>query len=127
MDQARADSIFSAVPEKAPLDDSFYNLNPQERLLKLGKERKGAIFLDIGCCFANDIRKAVINDYPVENAIASDLEADFWRLGHQLFKSTAETFSVRFVPGDALDANFLKQVPPFYTPETPRPDLHSPR
>ncbi|KAL6304242.1 hypothetical protein BKA93DRAFT_879740 [Sparassis latifolia] len=126
MDQARADSIFSAMPEKAPLDDSFYNLNPQERVCQgppAPEARQGAQSILV----ANDIRKAVINDYPVENAIASDLEADFWRLGHQLFKSTAETFSVRFVPGDALDANFLKQVPPFYTPETPRPDLHSPR
>ncbi|TFY62957.1 hypothetical protein EVG20_g6512 [Dentipellis fragilis] len=43
-------------------------------LLKLGKEREGAIFLDIGCCFGNDVRKAVADGYPVQNAIASDLQ-----------------------------------------------------
>ncbi|GBE89376.1 Methyltransferase ausD [Sparassis crispa] len=96
------------------------------QLLKLGKERKGAIFLDIGCCFGNDVRKAIVDGYPIENAIASDLEADFWRLGHQLFTSTAETFPVPFLPGDAFNADFLKPVPPFYAPpETPRPDLRS--
>ncbi|KAI0932684.1 hypothetical protein AcW2_001238 [Taiwanofungus camphoratus] len=42
-------------------------------LLKLGKERAGAIFLDIGCCFGNDARKAVADGYPVQNVVASDL------------------------------------------------------
>ncbi|OCH86593.1 hypothetical protein OBBRIDRAFT_737703 [Obba rivulosa] len=93
-------------------------------LLKLGEERKGAIFLDIGCCFGNDVRKTVADGYPVENVIASDLQAEFWQLGHQLFRSTPKTFPVPFLAGDAFDQNFLKRVPPFYTaPETPAPDL----
>ncbi|KAI0275325.1 hypothetical protein BC834DRAFT_43972 [Gloeopeniophorella convolvens] len=30
-------------------------LFPYQDLLKLGREREGAIFLDIGCCFGNDV------------------------------------------------------------------------
>ncbi|KAI0932444.1 hypothetical protein AcW1_000430 [Taiwanofungus camphoratus] len=94
------------------------------KLLKLGKERKGAIFLDIGCCFGNDVRKAVADGFPVEGAIASDLRPEFWELGHKLFNSTPETFPVPFLPGDAFDAHFLKPVPPFYSfPEMPAPAL----
>ncbi|CDO69705.1 hypothetical protein BN946_scf184851.g93 [Trametes cinnabarina] len=103
-----------------------------EQLLTLGKERKGAIFLDIGCCFGNDIRKAVYDGYPIENVVASDLHPalmqsirpEFWELGHKLFKSTPETFPVPFISGDAFDPAHLEPIPPFYSPPaTPRPEL----
>ncbi|TFY73959.1 hypothetical protein EWM64_g10053, partial [Hericium alpestre] len=41
--------------------------------LKLGKERPGAILFDIGCCFGNDVYKAVADSYPAENVVTSDL------------------------------------------------------
>ncbi|KZT04788.1 uncharacterized protein LAESUDRAFT_682254 [Laetiporus sulphureus 93-53] len=96
------------------------------QLLKLGKEREGAIFLDIGCCFGNDIRKAISDGFPIHNAIASDLEADFWKLGHRLFNSSSETFPVPFVPGDIFSPTFLAPSPPFSTPpSTPAPHFPS--
>ncbi|KAI0374558.1 hypothetical protein BV20DRAFT_987955 [Pilatotrama ljubarskyi] len=95
-----------------------------KQFLALGKERKGAIFLDIGCCFGNDIRKAVYDGYPIENCVGSDLHPEFWELGHKLFRSTPETFPVPFVPGDAFDPTHLEAVPPFYSPaDTPVPQL----
>ncbi|KAL6303050.1 hypothetical protein BKA93DRAFT_735608 [Sparassis latifolia] len=97
-----------------------------EHLLKLGRERKDAIFLDIGCCFGNDVRKAVADGFPIENVIASDLEQEFWNLGHSLFNSTQEKFPVPFLRGDALDEAFLPVSPPLRTPaETPAPALSS--
>ncbi|EED81259.1 predicted protein [Postia placenta Mad-698-R] len=97
-----------------------------QQLLILGKEREGAIFLDIGCCFGNDLRKAIVDGFPAENTIASDLYADFLQLGHKLFKSSPETFAAHFIPGNAFDQAFLKTVPPFYSPpKTARPDLGS--
>jgi len=94
------------------------------RLLKIGKERKGAIFLDIGCCFGNDLRKAIADGFPAENAIASDLHEEFLQLGHQLFKTTPEQLPAHFIPGNALSQEFLKTVPPFYSlSETPVADL----
>ncbi|KAI0374559.1 hypothetical protein BV20DRAFT_1049336 [Pilatotrama ljubarskyi] len=108
---------------------SFINLKlgrlpAYQQLLDLGKSRKGAIFLDIGCCFGNDIRKAVYDGYPVENCVASDLHPEFWELGHKLFKSTPETFPIPFIPGDAFDPQHLEPVPPSYSPPgTPVPRL----
>ncbi|EMD35851.1 hypothetical protein CERSUDRAFT_52912 [Gelatoporia subvermispora B] len=97
-----------------------------EQLLKLGKDRKGAIFLDIGCAFGNDIRTTIADGYPMENVVASDLRPHFWNLGLKLFMSNPETFTVPFIPGDVFDLNFLKPVAPFYTaPDTLRPDLHA--
>ena len=43
------------------------------QLLKLGKERPGALFLDLACCVGNDVRKAVADGFPVDQALASDL------------------------------------------------------
>ncbi|KAH9922692.1 hypothetical protein B0H21DRAFT_815090 [Amylocystis lapponica] len=94
------------------------------QLLKLGKEREGAIFLDIGCCFGNDIRKAIVDGFPIQNVIGSDLQAGFWDLGHKLFKSTHETFPVPFLAGDAFDPAFLPLSAPFsVSPSTPAPTL----
>ncbi|KAI0932446.1 hypothetical protein AcW2_001075 [Taiwanofungus camphoratus] len=86
------------------------------QFLRLGKERKGAIFLDIGCCFGNDLRKAVADGYPMENTIASDLHPEFWQLGHKLFNTTPETFSAPFLAGDVFDLAFLEPTQPFYSP-----------
>ncbi|SJK99966.1 uncharacterized protein ARMOST_03277 [Armillaria ostoyae] len=78
-----------------------------QQFLNLGKDRKGAVYADIGCCFGNDPRKAVADGYPVEQVIASDLLPEFWELGHGLFKSTAETFPARFIPADIFQLKGL--------------------
>ncbi|KAI0066449.1 hypothetical protein BV25DRAFT_1796896 [Artomyces pyxidatus] len=97
-------------------------------LLELGKEREGAIFLDIGCCFGNDLRKAIADGYPAKNVVASDLHGEFWDIGHKLFRDTPETLPVTFVAGDAFYAGHLEAVPPFTAlapPTTPSPDLRT--
>ncbi|KAF8962730.1 hypothetical protein BDZ97DRAFT_2020498 [Flammula alnicola] len=83
--------------------------------LKLLHERKDPILLDIGCCCAyrrtqigNDARKAVVDGWPVQNVIASDLRKGFWEYGHELFKSTPENFPAAFVAGDVFDPVMLE-------------------
>ncbi|KAF7367626.1 Methyltransferase ausD [Mycena sanguinolenta] len=88
------------------------DLPPYEEVLKLSHERDGAIFLDIGCCCGADIRRVARDGWPTENMIAIDLFADFWDVGHELFCSTAETFPVAFLSGDALDPSFLQPAAP---------------
>ncbi|KAM5531491.1 hypothetical protein V8D89_014816 [Ganoderma adspersum] len=95
-----------------------------KQLLALGKERQDPIFLDIGCCFGNDIRRVIQDGFPMGGAIGSDLYPEFWDMGHKLFKSTPKTFPVPFVPGDAFDPAFLEVAGPFSSPPNePRPDL----
>lgn len=56
------------------------------------------------------------------NLICSGL----WDLGHELFRSTQDTFPVPFIEGDILDPSFLAPVSPFTAespPQTQRPDL----
>ncbi|KAH8119900.1 hypothetical protein DFH11DRAFT_1685360 [Phellopilus nigrolimitatus] len=93
-------------------------------LLKMGKERPGAIFIDFACCFGSDARKAIADGYPMENVVTADLEQVFWDLGNKLFRTTPETFPVPFVQCDALDPAHIAPRAPFYAPpDTPRPDL----
>jgi len=73
------------------------------RALELEKSRPGAIFLDIGCCVGTDVRKATHDGWPMSQVIATDLEAGFWDVGHKLFRTTPETYPVKFLAGDALD------------------------
>ncbi|EMD37497.1 hypothetical protein CERSUDRAFT_154156 [Gelatoporia subvermispora B] len=96
------------------------------KCLQLGRERKDAIFLDIGCGFGNDVRAIITDGYPIENVVASDLKHEFWDLGHKLFRSTAESLPVPFLEGDVFDPSFLSPSHPFYSPpDTPSPDLNS--
>ncbi|KAJ7685867.1 hypothetical protein B0H17DRAFT_842284, partial [Mycena rosella] len=83
-----------------------------QKVLALGRERKGAILLDLGCCFGTDIRKAASDGFPLQNLLASDLHPEFWMLGHELFGSTPESFPVPFLVGDALDSDFLTPSKP---------------
>lgn len=78
-----------------------------QELLKLGKERKGALYLELACCVGNDVRKTVSDGFPVDQVIASDLEPEFWELGHKLFKTTPETFPVPFIQADAFNPTHL--------------------
>ncbi|KAF9466489.1 hypothetical protein BDZ94DRAFT_170819 [Collybia nuda] len=95
-----------------------------QNVLRLGRERPGGILLDIGCCFGNDIRKAVADGWPVNGVIASDLHKGFWDLGHELFRTTPTTFPVPFVPGDAFDPAHIAPREPFYQrPEIPHRPL----
>ncbi|KZS95908.1 hypothetical protein SISNIDRAFT_451557 [Sistotremastrum niveocremeum HHB9708] len=86
---------------------SRYPIYPQ--ILKLGRERPGAILLDIGCCFGNDARKAVADGFPIDQVITSDL-----REGHKFYKSTPESYPVRFIPGDIFDPALIAPAEPLY-------------
>ncbi|KAE9390976.1 hypothetical protein BT96DRAFT_959659 [Gymnopus androsaceus JB14] len=83
------------------------SLPAYNRVLKLGKERNGPIFLDIGCCFGTDVRKLIADGFPLENVISSDLRSDLWDFGHDLFRSTPTSFPAKFLAGDVFDDNFI--------------------
>ncbi|KAJ7467478.1 hypothetical protein FB451DRAFT_1352474 [Mycena latifolia] len=97
-----------------------------EYVLDIGRNIPGALLLDIGCCFGNDLRKIASDGFPAQNMIASDLREDYWALGHELFRSTTTSFPATFIAGDAFDPDFLclqaplTEVPPFAVP-----NLHS--
>ncbi|KAG6861459.1 hypothetical protein C0995_016550 [Termitomyces sp. Mi166 len=105
-----------AVQEKAY---EISRLPPYHKALALLKKYPDALFLDIACCFGNDIRKIVADGWPVKNAIASDLHRAYWKYGHELFRSTPETFPAAFIQGDAFDSTIISPREPFYAPEEP--------
>jgi len=90
------------------------------QMLELVKTRPDAVYLDIGCCFGNDARKAVVDGFPMANIICSDLRPQYWDLGFELFRDKA-TFHVPFVAGDAFDPAFLS--PTLIDKSGPRPAL----
>ncbi|KAF5310241.1 hypothetical protein D9619_010435 [Psilocybe cf. subviscida] len=103
--QAKAFKIFGypCIQNFAFLKLKIARLPAYKHALTLLNERKDPILLDLGCCFGNDLRKAVCDGWPVEHVIASDLQQGFWDCGHELFKSTQDTFPAAFVGGDIFD------------------------
>lgn len=62
----------------------------------------GQIFLDLGCCFAQDLRKLVFDGAPAERLYGSDLRDDFIKLGYELFRDK-DTLKSEFITGDVFD------------------------
>ncbi|KAH9858783.1 hypothetical protein C2E23DRAFT_717563 [Lenzites betulinus] len=115
---------FPCIRRYAFIKFKLSRLPGYDRLLKLGREREGAILLDIGCCFGNDVRNAAVDGFPAKQIVASDLYGGYWTLGHKLYRSTEESFPAKFIPGDAFDPAHLAIVPPVYTVGSePPPDL----
>jgi len=85
-----------------------------DRLISLARNRPGALLLDVGCGFGHDTRKVVIDGFPAENILGSDIHREFWDLGHELFRSTPQTFPVNFLEGDVFKTDFLADNQPVY-------------
>ncbi|KAG2128703.1 hypothetical protein DEU56DRAFT_915375 [Suillus clintonianus] len=82
-----------------------------QSVLQLGRDYKEALFLDLGCCFGNDVRKAVADGWPVTRMISTDIRQELWDLGHVLFRSTPASFPSHFISGNCLDPTFLSSEP----------------
>lgn len=70
--------------------------------------RDGDIFLDLGCCFGQDIRKLVSDGAPSENIIGADSEGRFIELGYELFQDR-ETLKSHFYTASIFDDDFLAE------------------
>ena len=62
------------------------------------------VFLDLGCAFAQDIRRLVVDGVDSSKCYGSDLRLDFVELGYDLFRDR-ETLQTKFIPGDIFDEN----------------------
>jgi len=89
-----------------------------QELLSLAEKRPGAMLLDVGTCFGNDVRKAAVDGFPASQVIGTDIEQKFWDMGHKLFKSDPTGFPITFVQGDIFDDSFLKALSP--VPDLPK-------
>ncbi|EJD40486.1 hypothetical protein AURDEDRAFT_115857 [Auricularia subglabra TFB-10046 SS5] len=78
-------------------------------VLQLGRERPGALFLDVGCCFGTDARKLAEDGFPAAQILCIDSEAEFWRLGEELY--TARSPGIRFLHADVFSFNFSADTP----------------
>ncbi|KAI0049537.1 hypothetical protein FA95DRAFT_1604348 [Auriscalpium vulgare] len=96
-----------------------------EDVLAIGKQNKDAILLDAGCCFGADVRKAVVDGWPADRVLATDIIPEFWDMGHELFRSTPSTFPVHFIPGNLFDPLHLAPAPPPLSPPSHPPVLAS--
>ncbi|KAK0453985.1 uncharacterized protein EV420DRAFT_1645206 [Desarmillaria tabescens] len=100
---------FSSIHQFEFAQPKISKLPCYQQFLNLGRGCKG-IYADIGCCLGADPRKAVMDGYPIDQIVASDLRPEFWELGHKFFKSTPETFPARFIPVDIFDLTGLSKT-----------------
>ncbi|KAJ5735969.1 uncharacterized protein N7483_001094 [Penicillium malachiteum] len=65
--------------------------------------KEGGLFLDLGCCFAQEIRQLVLDGAPAENVFGADLSIDLMNMGYKLFLDE-EKLGVRFITSDIFDS-----------------------
>lgn len=75
----------------------------------LERVRAGETFLDLGCCFGQDIRKLIYDGAPSDNIVGVDTEPGFIDLGDELF-GDRETLQARFYTGDVFAEDFLFEL-----------------
>ncbi|CAI7598061.1 unnamed protein product [Penicillium pancosmium] len=68
----------------------------------------GETFLDLGCCFGQDIRKLVADGASSDNLLGADTEGRFADLGYDLFKDSG-TLKARFYTQSIFDEVFLPE------------------
>jgi SAM-dependent methyltransferase len=66
--------------------------------LKTGNEN----FLDLGCCFGQELRKVASDGASQEHLYGSDLRPEFFELGYRLFKDK-NTLKSKFIAADVHD------------------------
>ena len=65
--------------------------------------REEGLFLDLGCCFAEEMRWLAVDGVPTERMIGVDLKREFWELGFELFRDK-QSNNAKFIVGDVFDA-----------------------
>lgn len=68
----------------------------------LKRLKNGATFLDIGCCFAQDIRKLVHDGAPADNLWGAELMPEFIELGYDLFNDR-DNLGAHFLTANIFD------------------------
>ncbi|KAJ7639311.1 hypothetical protein FB45DRAFT_977155 [Roridomyces roridus] len=101
--------------------------NPEayEHVLNLGKNDPNAILIELGCCLGNDVRNIAAAGFPSQNILASDLRSGFWDVSNQLYCNPTGDFKGSFIPGDALDPEFLDLLPQLTEAPPPPPPVLS--
>lgn len=68
----------------------------------LERVKKGATFLDTGCCLGQDLRKMVANGALSTHMYGCDIADGFWELGYELFQDN-DTLQAKFMLADIFD------------------------
>ncbi|KAL5120860.1 hypothetical protein ACEQ8H_001341 [Pleosporales sp. CAS-2024a] len=76
----------------------------------LQRVKAGETFLDLGCCFGQDIRKLVYDGAPCNQIIGADSESRFIDLGYDLFLDRQKLKAARFRTGDVFAEDFLADL-----------------
>lgn len=61
----------------------------------------GTVYLDVGCCFGQDLRQLVLDGVPAENLTGLDIEGALMEQGYELFRDR-QTLPSRFVVADVF-------------------------
>src|SRR4051812_13987345 len=60
-------------------------------------------FLDIGCCFGQEIRQLILDGVPSANTYGGDRHSGFFDVGYDLFRDRESLHPTTFIAADVFD------------------------
>ncbi|KAF4634146.1 hypothetical protein G7Y89_g3962 [Cudoniella acicularis] len=82
--------------------DLAISLSPHYQTILHRLKTNNETFLDLGCCFGQELRKVASDGAPQANLYGSDLRPEFFTLGYKLFLDKS-TLTSTFIAGDIFD------------------------
>ncbi len=82
------------------MDLSIMTTNVYPEVLE--RVKQGENFLDLGCCFGQEIRQLVFDGAPSSNTYGSDVWGEFMSIGYELFRDKKRLQST-FIAADVFD------------------------
>ncbi|KAI9730786.1 MAG: hypothetical protein M1818_008066 [Claussenomyces sp. TS43310] len=70
-------------------------------IIRCLRKDPSTLYLDIGCCFGQDLRQLVADSIPSEQLIGLDIEAPLMELGYDLFQDQ-QTLKSKFIVADVF-------------------------
>lgn len=82
------------------LDLSMIHTDTYQEVLE--RIKRGDKFLDLGCCFGQEIRQLIFDGAPSANTYGSDICGDYFSFGYDLFQDE-DRLQTTFITADVFD------------------------
>ncbi|KAL6717776.1 hypothetical protein ACLMJK_003861 [Lecanora helva] len=79
------------------------------QILQRFKSKPDTTLLDLGCCFAQELRQLALDGVPSNHLYGIDVDAKFFDLGYELFLDRT-TLQSRFLAADVLDTSNSEDI-----------------
>ncbi|KAG0172164.1 hypothetical protein DFQ28_011447 [Apophysomyces sp. BC1034] len=85
-----------------------------EKILRIGKRQPSPWLFDIGCCTGIDLRQLMLDGYPAEYLVGTDISRHYIDCGYDLCRDDQESLPIQFVVSNVFDSTFVDTMSAYH-------------